>query len=180
MHFSTLEKFGFGVLCAAWLIWGTNKVGDMLVHADEPAQMGYQVAGAEGGGHGEKMAEKAEAPQNAMELLASADVKAGAKVFKKCHSCHSAEAGAKHKIGPNLWNVVGRKQASAEGFGYSGAFTSLGGTWTFEELDKFLTSPSDYAKGTKMTFRGVKKADKRAALLVYLATLGDTPVPLPK
>ncbi|PIW27733.1 MAG: cytochrome c family protein [Rhodospirillales bacterium CG15_BIG_FIL_POST_REV_8_21_14_020_66_15] len=179
MQFSRMEKLGFGVLMTAWVVWGTNKIGNTLVHADEPEKMGFEVAVADQGGAQEAAAPK-EAEKPVMELLASADAKAGAKVFKKCTACHSAEAGAKHKIGPNLWGVVGRPQGKAEGFNYSGTLAGLSGTWTYAELDKFLSDPKAYAPGNKMTFRGVPKNSERAALLVYLQSLSDSPVPLPK
>lgn len=169
MQFSRMEKLGFGVLVTAWVVWGTNQIGDVLVHADEPEKMGFEVAVADQGDAAEAAPKEAEKP--VMELLATASADAGAKVFKKCSACHSAEAGAKHKIGPNLWGVVGHDQGKAEGFNYSGALAGLSGKWTLEELDKFLNNPKEYAPGNKMTFRGVPKNSERAALLVYLQTL---------
>ena len=169
MQFSRMEKLGFGVLVTAWVVWGTNKIGDTLVHANEPEKMGFEVAVADQGGAAEAAPKEAEKP--VMELLATADPKRGAKVFKKCTACHSAEAGAKHKIGPNLWGIVGHDQGKAEGFNFSGALTGLGGKWTMEELDKFIADPKGYAPGTKMTFRGIPKNSDRAALLVFLESL---------
>jgi cytochrome c len=55
-----------------------------------------------------------------------------------------------------------------------------GGTWTFEELDKFLTHPQSYIPGTKMTFAGIQSDKQRGDLIAYLRTLSDSPVPLPK
>jgi cytochrome c len=169
MQFSRMEKLGFGVLVTAWVVWGTNKIGDTLVHAQEPEKMGYEVAVADQGDAAEAAPKEAEKP--VMELLASADPNVGAKVFKKCTACHSAEAGAKHKIGPNLWAIVGHDKGKADGFNYSGAFASLSGKWTMEELDKFIADPKGYAPGTKMTFRGIPKNSERAALLVYMESL---------
>jgi cytochrome c len=169
MQFSRMEKLGFGVLVTAWVVWGTNKIGDTLVHAHEPEKMGFEVAVADEGNAPAAAPKEAEKP--VMELLASADPKRGAKVFKKCTACHSAEAGAKHKIGPNLWGIVGHPQGKADGFSYSSAVGGLGGTWTLEELNKFIDNPKEYAPGTKMTFRGISKNSDRAALLVYLQTL---------
>ena len=169
MQFSRMEKLGFGVLVTAWVVWGTNKIGDTLVHANEPEKMGFEVAVAADGAATAAAPKEAEKP--VMELLASADPKRGAKVFKKCTACHSAEPGAKHKIGPNLWGIVGHDQGKMDGFSYSDAVGGLGGKWTLAELDKFLHSPKEYAPGTKMTFRGITKNADLAALLVYLQTL---------
>ncbi|XDA99031.1 cytochrome c family protein [Sulfitobacter sp. LCG007] len=101
------------------------------------------------------------------------DAAAGEKVFRKCMACHAAGEGAENKVGPQLNGVVGRPVASVEDFSYSDALVKLGEegkTWTPEELDAFLTKPRDYAKGTKMSFAGLRKEDERADVIAYLAT----------
>jgi cytochrome c len=55
-----------------------------------------------------------------------------------------------------------------------------GGEWTFEELDKFLTSPRGYIPGTAMGYAGMQRADQRANVINFLHTLADKPVDLPK
>lgn len=105
-------------------------------------------------------------------LLAEADAEKGAKVFKKCKSCHKLEKG-KNAVGPYLYGVVGRPVASVEGFKYSDALKGLGGEWTPERLDEFLIKPKDFAPGTKMSFAGLKKPEDRANLIAYLSTIHD-------
>jgi len=113
------------------------------------------------------------------DLLKAADPAAGEKISAKCKACHDLSKGGPNKIGPNLWDIVGAKQAHLDNFSYSDAVKGLGGQWTYENLDKFLTKPKDYAPGTKMTFPGLPKPEDRAALLAYLRTLSDSPKPLP-
>lgn len=113
------------------------------------------------------------------DLLKAADPAAGEKIAGKCKACHDLSKGGPNKIGPNLWDIVGNKQAHLDNFSYSDAVKGLGGQWTYENLDKFLTKPKDYAPGTKMTFPGLPKPEDRAALLAYLRTLSDSPKPLP-
>ena len=40
--------------------------------------------------------------------MAQGDAESGKKNFKKCAACHSINKGGKNKIGPALYNVVGR------------------------------------------------------------------------
>jgi len=117
--------------------------------------------------------------ESLVTLLAAADPAKGEKAFKQCSACHSQEAGGSHKIGPNLWGVVGALKAHHADFSYSGALADLGGWWTYGALDSYLANPKDYAPGNKMAFAGIKSAEKRAAMLAYLRTLSDDPVPLP-
>jgi cytochrome c len=113
------------------------------------------------------------------DLLKAADPAAGEKIAAKCKACHDLSKGGPNKIGPNLWDIVGNKQAHLDNFSYSDAVKGLGGQWTYENLDKFLTKPKDYAPGTKMTFPGLPKPEDRAALIAYLRSLSDSPKPLP-
>ena len=113
-------------------------------------------------------------------LLAAADTANGEKLAKRCAACHSFDNGGANKIGPNLWNIVGDHQGEGrDGYKFSEAMASLGGAWTYDELDKFLTSPKAHVPGTKMTFPGIKKPEDRADLIAWLRTLSDSPQPLP-
>ncbi len=176
---STLEKVGAGLLIAAWLVWGANMLGDVLVapktagadklpFAETKTAAVSLVAGA-----------PAAAPLDFKVLLVAAKIEDGAKAFRKCVSCHAAEKGAKHKVGPALWDVVGRPSGKAAGFNYSGAMAKHGQEWTFEALDDFLKSPKTAVPGNKMTFAGLPDAAERAAAIAYLRTLSDQPKPLP-
>jgi cytochrome c len=177
MKFSYLEKFGGSLLICAWLIYGIHLIGNALVSIPEH----QAVAAVRGGAKPAEEKSTAAAVEGAdfATLLASADVAAGEKAFKKCKSCHTVEQGGKNKVGPNLWSVVGRPKAGAEGFAYSDALGGLGGEWGYEDLAAFLASPKEYAPGNKMTFAGLKKVEDRAAVITYLRENGENPPPLP-
>ncbi len=117
--------------------------------------------------------------QNAITLISAADPAQGGKVAKKCLTCHSLDKGGANKIGPALWDVVGRPAGTHEGYAYSDAMKGAGKTWTLEELDSYLADPRAAIPGNKMTFVGLKKPAERAALLRWLRDQSDSPVPLP-
>lgn len=105
------------------------------------------------------------------EVLAAADVGAGAKVFRKCSACHKVEDGA-NGTGPHLYGVVGRDVASVSDYGsYSSTLAGLDGAWTPENLNGFLENPKGWAPGTSMAFAGLNKVEDRANLIAYLDSL---------
>ena len=118
--------------------------------------------------------------------LAAADtdaVKAGEKVFQKCKGCHQVGKGAKHRIGPHLNGVFGRKAASHDDFRYSESFQRAGAgglEWHAETLDVFLENPRAMTSGTRMSFRGIKDDTDRANLIAYLRTFSDNPANIPE
>ncbi|MEL7257446.1 MAG: c-type cytochrome [Pseudomonadota bacterium] len=118
------------------------------------------------GDGGEETAEAEEGPSFA-ELYASADIAAGEKVFGKCKACHAVEDG-ENKVGPHLFEIVGRDVAAVGDFNYSGALSEVASVWTPEELDGFLENPKGYAPGTSMGFAGLKKIQDRVDVIAYL------------
>ncbi len=110
-------------------------------------------------------------PVEVVQLIGGADLSNGKAIFKKCTACHSAEQGAPNKVGPNLWGIVGRAKASAEGFKYSSAMAGKGGEWTLEDLASFVHKPKEFVPGTKMIFPGISNTSDLADLLAYLDTL---------
>jgi cytochrome c len=98
-------------------------------------------------------------------------VKSGEKAFKKCKSCHQIGDGAKNKTGPHLNAIFSRKIGGIEGFKYSKIFKSMrddGRVWNEESLAEFLAAPKQYAKGTKMSFAGLKNDEDIVSTIEYL------------
>lgn len=111
--------------------------------------------------------------------IAIADVKQGAQTFKICIACHNADLATGHKVGPNLWDVVGREKAGYRDFVYSQALRRTDGIWSYEHLAEYLHDPRAAVPGTSMAFFGIADPQKMANLIAYLRTLSDDPRPLP-
>lgn len=124
--------------------------------------------------------EDIELPFPQADWVAAMDASKGARVFKKCQSCHNVEPGGPNGTGPGLYGVVMNGKGVHEGYAFSTAIAIPGELWTYESLDKFLEKPSRYAPGTKMNFVGLKKPEDRAAVIEYLRVADSAPSPRPE
>ena len=106
--------------------------------------------------------------------LAEGDAAAGEKVFNKCKACHTVEEG-KNRVGPSLFNIVGRQPATVDGFRYSKAMAEFaaGHVWVEETLSGYLEAPKDVVNGTKMAFVGLKNPEDRDDVIAYLKQFSE-------
>lgn len=111
--------------------------------------------------------------------IPAASPAAGEQVAKRCMQCHDWTKNGPNKIGPNLYGIIGRKRASHEGFSYSTAMKGKGGTWTYEEIFRYLRSPASYIPGNKMPFAGLPHVQDRLNLIAYMRSWADKPPALP-
>jgi cytochrome c len=180
MSSSSLEwnKIAGAVLVAVLAVKVIDIAGSGIYHPKTLEKNVIEIEGVEAAAPSATPSAPAQ-PENILPLLASADPAAGKKSFQKCLVCHTDEKGGPNKIGPNLWNVVGAKKQHRDDYQYSGALAKKGGTWTYQEISEFITAPSKFAPGTKMTYAGDKQAKDRANIIAYLRTQSDNPPPLP-
>ena len=172
-----MNKIIISVIFALILIFGINKIADLMFYVEKPEKSAYQVSGVITVAD-TNTAKTSSESGNIMALFASVNAADGEKVFKKCAACHSIAKGGKNKIGPALWGVLGRKAGSISDYKYSKALTAYGKSWSFEEMNGFLLKPKEWIKGTKMSFAGLKNAKERAAVILYMNQNTDSPLPI--
>jgi len=173
------NKIAGAVLGTLIFVLVIRLASESLFEVGPPTKPGYVVEGVETAATTTSAAPVEEALPDWGTVLPKADVSKGHDISHKCEQCHDLSKGGSIKIGPPLYNVVGRARATYPGFDYSSAMKAKGGSWTFDELFKFVKSPQAYIEGTKMSFAGLHSADDRINLIAYLRTNADSPVPIP-
>jgi cytochrome c len=174
-----LNKIIAAVLMVALLVIGIGKFSNIIFHVDKPEKPGYAVEMEQVTTVSSSSETTVEEKIDIAALMAMGDAASGEKIFKKCAACHSIIKGGKNKIGPALYDVVGRKTGAVTDYKYSKALASFDKEWTFEELNGYLIKPAKWIKGTKMAFAGLRKEKDRASVIKYLNQNSDNPVPLP-
>ena len=172
------NKVTAALLVAVLLYMGVNILSESIFQEEKLEKSAYVVEGLDTGVVEEVEAVVVVGP-SLSELMAEASSEKGARVFRRCQTCHTSDEGGANKVGPNLWNMMGANRGANEGFGYSAALQAAGGTWTFEAMDEYLASPSAAIPGNKMSFAGLRKEKERADVMAYLRNLSAEPVPLP-
>ena len=171
-----INKIIAAIILVVAIIIGLDRISDSVFHVNKPEKPGYKI---------EVVSTSTSSKSEAIEtidiaaLMALADLDHGKKIFKKCSACHSIKSGGGNKIGPALYNVVGRAVGGVQDYKYSKSLITYGNEWTFEELNGFLIKPAKWIKGTKMAFAGLKNEKDRASVILYLNQNSDNPKPLP-
>jgi len=173
-----------GIVLALALVFGVRAFANMMFNAKPPAKPAIEIPKVEEAKPQDQKEEAAkpaaqaaaggEQPAAAQPAAAAApDPAKGKKVFNKCKACHFADK-EKNKVGPHLVGIIGRPVASVEGFKYSDAMKGKAGeigTWTKENLHKYLANPKGFVPGNKMAFGGLKKPEDIDNLLAWFESL---------
>jgi cytochrome c len=174
-----INKILGAVLATCIVLLVTSFTASSLFAAKPPEKPGFAIAAKEAEAGGTK--EAAAAPSEPIEkLLQTASVEKGQAAAKVCQTCHTFEKNGPNRVGPNLYGIVGDHRGEGRGgFNFSAAMKAKGGTWTYDDLNKFLTNPKGFIPGTAMGFAGIQKDSQRADVIDFLHTLADNPEPLP-
>ena len=170
-----INKLVAAILVTVLIVFGIGEISDIIFKVNKTGVVAYKVEKPAGSSN----EAKAESRIEISSLLTLGDIIHGEKVFKKCAACHSINKDGRNKIGPKLYNVVGKATGATSDYKYSKALISYSKTWTFEELNGFLIKPAKWIKGNKMGFAGLKNDKDRASVILYLNQNSDNPQPLP-
>ena len=101
-------------------------------------------------------------------VVAGAGTAVAGNPLGKCKACHTLGKGEAHKMGPNLFGVMGSKSGSKEGYSY-GEFLAGGAIeWNEENMRAWLADSKGMAKAagksTKMGKQNMKGAKLDAAI----------------
>ena len=171
-----INKIIAAVLVVFLVVFGISKISNLVYHVEKPNKSAYKVEVVKVSSSKDSSATET---VDISALLVMGSVEHGQKVFKKCSACHSVKKGGKNKIGPALYNVLGRNMAALEDYKYSKALIVFGKSWTFDQMNSFLIKPQAYIKGTKMAFAGLKKEKDRASIILFMNQNSDNLLPLP-
>lgn len=98
-----------------------------------------------------------------------------AQLFRTCAACHSFGDGEPAKIGPNLWDIVGRPVASFPNFTYSERLARREGVWDEANLMAFFSEEKFLEQGTHMAFRNMASVRDKELVIDMLKTLSADP-----
>lgn len=162
---------------AVWLTVGANEASHFLVPDDESVStFGYEIEIPEGFGAGGGEAEE-DVLVDIKPMLASASVDDGAKVARKCQSCHTFDRGEKNGTGPNLFNIVGSDPETRDhgGFALSESLLANVDVWDYDTLNAYLEDPKSVVPQGTMSFVGLRKPKDRANIIKFLMSYTENP-----
>jgi cytochrome c len=95
----------------------------------------------------------------------------GPTLFKQqCATCHTTNPSDPTRQGPSLFNIIGRRAGTAEGFHYSAGFAKADFVWDDARIDAWITNPQEMIPGAVMAYRQAKP-EIRSAIIAYLKEL---------
>jgi cytochrome c len=178
MNSMEVNKVFAAILTAGVAFGMSGFIGSLLVRPERLHHSAIQIGTLDQPGEAAPAAPAA--PEPIGNLLAEASVERGQQLTQRlCGACHSLNEGGRSGVGPNLYGIIGAKHAHVEGFNYSAVLRAKTEPWSYEDMNRWLLKPAEYAPGTRMAFAGVANDKQRADIIAYLRSISPNAPPPP-
>lgn len=115
-------------------------------------------------------------PSATQEYWSTSDVTRGWRYFGRCAACHTVEKGGRHKVGPNLFGIIGRQAGTVPGYTrYSEGMKNSGVVWDYYTLDAYLGNSKMFIPDNLMACGRLNDPQERADIIRYLSTFTAQP-----
>lgn len=84
-----------------------------------------------------------------------------------CRTCHTIREGD-NRMGPTLFNIIGRKAGSLANYDYSSAMKNAGFVWDEAKLARFIATPDEVVPGNKMQPYGGLGSEDTEKVIAFL------------
>jgi cytochrome c2 len=127
------------------------------------------------------LAAPARAGEPGRDELIAADYPQGRTAFQqRCSACHTLAEDSSNVLGPNLWQMMGRKAGGLKDYAYSPALEQSGVVWTPATLLAFISDPEGFLPGNRMMIpEPVPEADRVAMIAFVMLETGAADWPRP-
>jgi len=113
-------------------------------------------------------------PSALSQELVTQDLEAASEqqVFNNaCRTCHTIKEGD-NRLGPNLYNIIGRQAGSLPDYNYSSAMKDAGFVWDEEKLGHFIANPDEAVPGNNMKpYSSLASSDDRKKVMAFLRSV---------
>lgn len=87
-----------------------------------------------------------------------------------CRTCHTIREDD-NRLGPSLFNIVGRKAGSLPSYDYSSAMKNAGFVWDEAKLARFIANPDEVVPGNRMQPYGGLGSEDTEKVIAFLRSM---------
>jgi cytochrome c len=87
-----------------------------------------------------------------------------------CRTCHTIREDD-NRLGPSLFNIVGRKAGSLPSYDYSSAMKNAGFVWNEAKLARFIANPDEVVPGNRMQPYGGLGSEDTEKVIAFLRSM---------
>jgi len=111
--------------------------------------------------------------------IRAGDAASGKKVYQRCIACHTIDKRGEHRVGPNLYGIIGRRAGGDPTYGnYSEAMQNSEIILDYKNLDLYLENSKLLIPKNRMAHGRMANPQERADIIQFLRVYHDNPPPL--